>query len=172
MIGYLVLAATVAAATALGTLAVAGSAPGGPERATIGEELRAADVDRITVTSIDYTRLVTTDQLKVAERGPAGSLWDTLIGALLSGKHLTLDPRQVAADVRRVRVEAVRRFLPWAARSRSTSLGSGARKRNSPFVRSRSSSARSRRGCVSRCSPPRSGPSTPRSSPRSAWPAW
>lgn len=66
-------------------------APGGPERATIGEELRAADVDRITVTSIDYTRLVTTDQLKVAERGPAGSLWDTLIGALLSGKHLTLD---------------------------------------------------------------------------------
>ena len=66
-------------------------APGGPERATIGEELRAADVDRITVTSIDYTRLVTTDQLKVAERGPAGSLWDTLIGALLSGKHLTPD---------------------------------------------------------------------------------
>ena len=66
-------------------------APGGPERATIGEELRAADVDRISVTSIDYTRLVTTDQLKVAERGPAGSLWDTLIGALLSGKHLTPD---------------------------------------------------------------------------------
>ena len=66
-------------------------APGGPERATIGEELRAAGVDRITVTSIDYTRLVTTDQLKVAERGPAGSLWDTLIGALLSGKHLTPD---------------------------------------------------------------------------------
>jgi len=66
-------------------------APGGPERATIGEELRAAGVDRITVTSIDYTRLVTTDQLKVAERGPAGSLWDTLIGALLSGNHLTPD---------------------------------------------------------------------------------
>ena len=66
-------------------------APGGPERATIGEELRAADVDRISVTSIDYTRLVTTDQLKVAERRPAGSLWDTLIGALLSGKHLTPD---------------------------------------------------------------------------------
>jgi hypothetical protein len=66
-------------------------APGGPERATIGEELRAADVDRITVTSIDYTRLVTTHQLKVAEPGPVGSLWDTLIGALLSGKHVTPD---------------------------------------------------------------------------------
>ncbi len=64
-------------------------APGGPERATIGEELRAAGVDRVTITSIDYTRLVTTDSLSVAEPRPAGSLWDTLIGALLTGKHLT-----------------------------------------------------------------------------------
>ena len=64
-------------------------APGGPARATIGEELRAAGVDRVTITSIDYTRLVTTDRLSVAEPRPAGSLWDTLIGALLTGKHLT-----------------------------------------------------------------------------------
>ena len=64
-------------------------APGGPERATIGEEVRAAGVDRVTITSIDYTRLVTTDSLSVAEPRPAGSLWDTLIGALLTGKHLT-----------------------------------------------------------------------------------
>ncbi len=65
--------------------------PGGPERAPIGEELRAAGVDRVTITSIDYTRLVTTDRLTVAEPRPAGSLWDTLIGALLTGKHLTPD---------------------------------------------------------------------------------
>jgi hypothetical protein len=65
--------------------------PGGPERAPIGEELRAAGVDRVTITSIDYTRLITTDRLTVAEPRPAGSLWDTLIGALLTGKHLTPD---------------------------------------------------------------------------------
>lgn len=66
-------------------------APGESDRAPIGEELRAAGVDRITITSIDYTRLVTTDRMTVAEPRLAGSLWDTLIGALLTGKHLTPD---------------------------------------------------------------------------------
>ena len=66
-------------------------APGGPERAPIGEELRAAGVDRVTITSIDYTRFVMTDRLTVTEPRPTGSLWDSLIGALLTGKHLTPD---------------------------------------------------------------------------------
>ena len=59
------------------------------ERLPIGEALQRAGVDRIVVSSIDYTRLVTTDYLVVREPRPAGSLWDTLIQALLTGKQLT-----------------------------------------------------------------------------------
>jgi HEAT repeats len=61
----------------------------GGERLPIGEALRRAAVDRVAVSSIDYTQLVTTDHLAVREPRPPGSLWDTLIQALLTGKQLT-----------------------------------------------------------------------------------
>jgi hypothetical protein len=64
-------------------------APGGPQRTPIGEELRAAGVDRVTITSIDYTRLIISDRLTDSESRPAVSLWDTLIAALTTGKHLS-----------------------------------------------------------------------------------
>jgi hypothetical protein len=178
-------------------------APGGPERAPIGEELRAAGVDRVTITSIDYTRFVMTDRLTVAEPRPTGSLWDSLIGALLTGEHLTPDG---AAPLRGETYSAagladlltrsgglggsggpggaggaggaegegggsaVMRTLASTIADHLTRVRGG--KRACPSTRSRSSSARSRRECASRCSPPHSGPSTPRSSHRSAWPAW
>ncbi len=72
-------------------LRLLGDSPGRGERAPIGDELLAAGIARITVSSIDYTRLVTTDELVGRERRPAGSLWDTLIQALLTGKRLTRD---------------------------------------------------------------------------------
>ena len=64
-------------------------APGGPQRTPIGDELRAAGVDRITITSIDYTRLIISDRLTDLESRPAVSLWDTLIAALTTGNHLS-----------------------------------------------------------------------------------
>ena len=60
------------------------------DRLPIGEALLRRGIDRIAVSSIDYTQLVTTDHLTVREPRPVGSLWDTLIQALLTGKQLTL----------------------------------------------------------------------------------
>ena len=50
-------------------------APGGHQRTSIGDELRAAGVDRVTITSIDYTRLIISDRLTDLESRPAVSLW-------------------------------------------------------------------------------------------------
>jgi hypothetical protein len=82
---------SVAAADLESLLRLLGETPGRGERAPIGDELRAEGIERITISSIDYTRLVTTDELVGRESRPAGSLWDTLIQALLTGKRLTRD---------------------------------------------------------------------------------
>ena len=58
--------------------------PGSRARASLGDELQAAGITRITVSAIDYSALVATSDM--SDSTPGQSLWDGLLQVLLVGR--------------------------------------------------------------------------------------
>jgi hypothetical protein len=59
------------------------------ERAFLGDEIREADIRHITISTIDYSALVTTSE--VGQSPSQGSLWDELMRALLAERPMTAE---------------------------------------------------------------------------------
>ncbi|HEU4520596.1 MAG TPA: hypothetical protein VFT12_01255 [Thermoanaerobaculia bacterium] len=83
-------------------LRMLGTAPSG-QSMPMWEELTAAGVSNINLQPVDYSAVQVTDDLEAQpQRSEAGSLWEEILKALLAGKDIAADARQLLSSVRSV----------------------------------------------------------------------
>ena len=72
--------------------------PGAQQSPPLADELVAAGVASISVRAVDYSTLAATSELAGAGEKPLGSLWESILRALVEGRHLSSEPLEIPAE--------------------------------------------------------------------------
>lgn len=72
--------------------------PGAMESPPLADELKAAGVAGISVRAVDYATLAATSEVSGAGSKPLGSLWESILHALVEGRHLSSEALEIPSE--------------------------------------------------------------------------